>query len=243
MAKEIPLTKGKVAIVDDEDYDYLIQWNWRFQNPDYAAAVDIVNGTGTSVRMHRVITGAKDGEIVDHINRNGLDNRRANLRICNHLENSWNRGKRSSSTTSKYKGVHFNISVGKYQSSIKINGKTEHLGCFVNEIDAAYHYNKKAEEYFGEYAVINDIPKDYVPTEVFSVDKVRGVHSKYIGVTYDKRRSKYVAQIKKQGKSIFIGYFGTERVAAEMYNVYAIELHGDKARLNTFEKMEGIINE
>ena len=104
--------------------------------------------------MHRLIIGAKDGEVVDHRNRNGLDNRKQNLRICTHAENT--RNSRPHFSSSNYKGVHKNNRRGKdWTSSIRFNGKLYHLGYFDREVDAARAYDAKAKQYFKTFAYLN----------------------------------------------------------------------------------------
>ena len=101
----------------------------------------------------------EEGQMVDHINRDKLDNRRENLRLCNMTESNRNRGpihfKHSSSITSKYKGVHW--SKNKWRATIEVNGKKIYLGFFDNEQDAAIAYNEAAKKYFGDYAYLNEI--------------------------------------------------------------------------------------
>jgi hypothetical protein len=139
--KKIKLTQGKYALVDKEDYDWLSQYNWHAEkghkNVWYARRLK-------SVRMHRVILKAKPGEIVDHINMNGLDNRRKNLRIVSKSENNRNQSLRSDKKTSKYKGVS---KVGnRYQARIKTNGKESYLGLYKTELGARRAYLKAFKE-------------------------------------------------------------------------------------------------
>jgi hypothetical protein len=106
--KQISLSQGMFAIVDKDDFDYLNQWNWavarRIGSPSYAIRGEWENGKQKTVRMHRLVMNAPNGTQVDHINGNGLDNRRKNLRFCTTKQNLRNRGK-NSRNTSGYKGV------------------------------------------------------------------------------------------------------------------------------------------
>lgn len=150
--KEIELTQGKVAIVDDEDFEYLSQWKWcaAFMTRNFYAAKSIsINGQRKVILMHRFILNPEKNMVVDHINGNTLDNRRENLRICTPRENSRNRKKRTISKN-KYKGVA--NSNGKFIARIEI-----HLGTFENEIDAAKAYNEAAKNLFGDFAKLNFI--------------------------------------------------------------------------------------
>ncbi len=193
--------------------------------------------------MHRQILGAEKGQQVDHINRNRLDNRRSNLRMCTPSENAKNAGKRRDGLTSNYKGVFFIARNGKYSAAIQVDRKRVSLGYYAVEEDAAYYYNEKAKELHGEFAFLNDLPDGYTPTVGYSPDNARGFHSEYRGVTYCKRDRKYVAKIQHKGSVTNLGQFHTDRIAAEFYNAAAMELHGDKAILNKFKQMEGVIAE
>lgn len=112
-----------------------------------------------SVYLHRLIIGAGSGDLVDHINRNPLDNRTANLRLATRSQNAANRGadRRRNGTTSRHKGVSFNKARGKWCAYIHVDGKTRSLGRFEAEDDAARAYNKAAVEAWGEFARLNDI--------------------------------------------------------------------------------------
>lgn len=118
--KEIQLTQGKVSIVDDADYDFLSQFNW-FVNHGYAVRMSHAKEGGRRrvIGMHRVVAKAQEGEEVDHINRNPLDNRRANLRTCEPCQNCWNKPVRPDSILG-VKGVR--IHQGKFQVRIKCRG-------------------------------------------------------------------------------------------------------------------------
>jgi hypothetical protein len=148
----IPLTKGKVAIVDAEDYKWLSKYKWH--------AVD----TGgkfyayrcrnkRSISMHRMIMGEPKGMVVDHRDGNSLNNRRSNLRTCTAAQNGRNR--RRTCRASRYKGVYFIKRLNKWKAVITYNSKTIHIGCFSDEISAGKAYDKKAKELFGEYAYLN----------------------------------------------------------------------------------------
>ena len=149
----IPLTKGRFAKVDACDYYWLSRFRWSVSGCKrnvYAARKS--NGKGIS--MHRVITGVSKGMVVDHINHNGLDNRRENLRVCTAAENSMNaRARRGQS--SKYKGVSFHKSRGKYCVFITHKCKTHFVGRFTNEEEAARAYDAKAKQLHGEFACLN----------------------------------------------------------------------------------------
>lgn len=153
--KEIELTQGKVALVDDKDYEYLSQWKWRAmkkQNTWYAVRTTY-NPTRV-ILMHREIMNAPNDKQVDHINRNGCDNRRKNLRLCTNQQNGANRGAQKNNT-SGYKGVYWHKTKSKWNAKIKVSGKKIHLGYYQSVKDAAKAYDKAADEFFGEFAYLN----------------------------------------------------------------------------------------
>ena len=159
--KEITLTRGFVALVDDEDYERLNchKWytsHWHDHHCCYASRDERIGGRRKHIEMHRVITNAQGKESVDHINHDGLDNRRQNLRICTNAENIRNAkiqtGKKK---TSKYKGVCWSSERRKWRSSIMINYHHIALGRFIREEDAAKTYDSAAIKYFGEFANTN----------------------------------------------------------------------------------------
>lgn len=154
--KEIKLTQGKVALVDDEDFKALNQFKWyahKYRNTFYANRGVGLNGKQITQSMHGVIMNGKG---IDHHDHNGLNNQKSNLRLCTQSENCMNRSKMGN-TSSIYKGVHFHKPNNKWLSSLRINGKHVHLGLFVSEIDAARAYNAKAVELFGEFVNLNNI--------------------------------------------------------------------------------------
>lgn len=155
--KTIPLTQHKSALVDDEDYEWLNQWKWcarlKPSGQCYAVRVKQVNGTKRLIRMHRLILGAKQNQQVDHIDHNGLNNTRKNIRLCTASENQWNRRKLKSAT-SKYKGVR--LDDGRWRAQISHNGQTKQLGSFSTEEEAAKAYNEIAKQR-GKFAKLNDV--------------------------------------------------------------------------------------
>jgi len=149
----IPLTRGQFAIVEAKDYPVLSQHTWFAEGTDknyYAVRKE----NGKSIKMHRQITNAPDHLVVDHIDHNGLNNRRSNLRLATFTQNCQNQ-RRLSHKTSKYKGVHWHKKNKKWAAQITSNKKTYRLGYFHNETEAAKAYDKKAVELHGEFACLN----------------------------------------------------------------------------------------
>jgi len=153
--KFIELTKGKRAIVDDADYEWLSQWKWLYLS-GYAARFKRKNGNQEVKLIHREIMKAPKRKQVDHRNMNCLDNRRNNLRICTFSQNMRNR-KKQKSGTSIYKGVSLNKKSGSWETSIRFDGKRVHIGSFNNEYYAGLAYDLWAVDIYGEFARTNFI--------------------------------------------------------------------------------------
>ena len=154
--KYIKLTQGKQTCVDNEDYDYLMRWKWYAANIHgcwYAVRSDYKSKK--QVKMHRVILKVSGSKFphVDHKNRNGLDNRKCNLRFCNSTLNQGN--KEVYKHSSKYKGVSKDKE--RWRTRIMYEGKPFSLGYFDTEEDAAIAYNAAAIKYFGYFSCLNII--------------------------------------------------------------------------------------
>jgi len=157
--RRIPLTQGRYAIVDPEDYPHLAKYKWRLcrtkgKNVLYAErSITLPNGKYSRLLMHRQLLHVPDGYVIDHINGSGLDNRRANLRPATVAQNAWNSKKRS--PRSGYKGVWFAKDKRKWRAAIVCNRKRIHLGYFKRRTDAAKAYDIAAKKYHGAFAVLN----------------------------------------------------------------------------------------
>lgn len=149
--KQIPLTKGLFALVDDIDFEWLNQWKWYFDPDGYALRTIWKIDHYERIRMHRLIMNTPKGMETDHINLNRLDNRKCNLRICTRAQNAANRlAQRNSS--SGIKGVRKRKDCNTWESSIQFNRKSIHIGDFDSEKQATEAYYKKAIELYGEFA-------------------------------------------------------------------------------------------
>ena len=154
--KEIKLANDRgIALVDNEDYEMLSQYKWRIMRNNYALTTIKFNNKWITKKMHRLIMNEPKGMQIDHIDNNGLNNQKNNLRIVTHSQNMMNKHKRWG--VSKHKGVSFFKRDNNWRAYISINKKQIHLGYFNFEIKAAMAYNKSAKELFGEYANLNEV--------------------------------------------------------------------------------------
>lgn len=169
--RAIPLTKGRIAVVDEQDYEELSRWKWHVvksrDGKEYAArrAATCESGKKKQIAMHRQILGLPQSRVplVDHKDGNGLNNRRSNIRLATWSQNQHNKSARRSGHSSQYKGVSRNKHLVKLWSAYIANGQvgasgragTRFLGSFATEEEAARAYDAAALASFGEYAALN----------------------------------------------------------------------------------------
>lgn len=142
--RRIELTQGKFALVDDSDFDALNAHKWNAyaqRNTWYAKRWVRFAGGRRVLRMHNAVLSAPAGMIVDHQNGDGLDNTRSNLRAVTHQQNNWNQTHKAKGTTSRFRGVCWVKSHGKWHAQINIGQKIKHLGFFTDEFAAAAAYD------------------------------------------------------------------------------------------------------
>jgi hypothetical protein len=156
----IPLTRGQYAIVDAADFEWLSRYKW------HAAPRDAKGGfyarrheKGRGIWMHREIMKAPEGLVVDHIDNNGLNDRRCNLRLCTRTQNGRNRRKNRDSAN-EYKGIWTDKRTGRSYAQIRFKGKQLYLGVYDTAIEAARAYDRKAIELHGQFAYLN-FPEEY----------------------------------------------------------------------------------
>lgn len=153
--KEIKLTKGKVTLVDDEDFPILSRHIWTaYVGGTSKNTYAVTYYRNKELSMARLIMGNPKGKVVDHINHDTLDNRKENLRICTIAQNNKNRSIESKNTTG-YKGVSYSITGKKFRARIYSGRKEIFLGTFDTEKEAAIAYNVAALIYHGEFANLN----------------------------------------------------------------------------------------
>ena len=155
--KEIKLTKGRVALVDDEDFEKLNRYNWyalncNKENRFYVLRNILFNGKKGIALMHREILGSAKPLFVDHINGNGLDNRKENLRFVTPQQNQFNRKGCNKNNKLGIKGICWDKRGRGFRARIKINGKGIHLGCYKILSEAIQARSQAELKYFGEFA-------------------------------------------------------------------------------------------
>jgi hypothetical protein len=157
----IPLTHGYYAIVDAEDYDRLSKHKWHARidgrgHTVYAARAHYYRENGKRCRrmilMHREIMNPPDGMVIDHVNGNGINNRKCNLRTCTQLQNSHNSRPRKNGRSRFIGVVPYK---GKWLARVTYRRRRHHVGTFDDEVDAAKARDRKAIELFGEFARLN----------------------------------------------------------------------------------------
>ena len=147
-----PNSNGHFTLVDDEDYDNLMQYRWRLtKNGRVFSKIK-----GEFVFMHRLLLNAKSKKVVKHMDNDYLNNQKSNLKTCTYSQKGASI-KYVQQGTSKYKGVCFHSASKKWQATTSKKGKKIHIGTFPTEAQAAHAYNLKATELFGEFAFLNEI--------------------------------------------------------------------------------------
>ncbi len=148
------------ALVDDEDYERINKYKWhtrKIHNVLYVSRTIYIKGfKPLRIDMHREIMRYVGDKVIDHINHNGLDNTKGNLRICTQHQNVMNK-RIQSNNTSGYKGVWYRKDRGKWKAEIWLHGKKISLGHHTNKKAAAIKYNEAAIKLYGEYACLNEI--------------------------------------------------------------------------------------
>ena len=236
--------KGYDVQIDDEDWDKVKGYTWRISkkknsNDVYIRAHQYVNNKRVDISLHRFIMGCiyGDNKMVDHINHNTLDNRKCNLRFCTGQENNQNRRKPVINTTG-YKGVRVSTGTNRWGAVVSINRKNIRVGTYDSPEEAAHMYDMLALKLQGDFACTN------FPKETYSLDKIEEAYlealkvcscnnkSGYRGVSKHKRNGTWVSAICINRKTIYLGSFSTEVEAAKAYDKKALELLGDRAKLN-----------
>lgn len=154
----VPLTRGMVAVIDEADAERVGMYSWHARKSNqthYATTTVYEGGVRLNIHMHQLVMSVGPESLVDHHDGNGLNNRRGNLRVCNQSQNLGNR--RKFAGTSRFKGVSWSSSKGKWRANVKsrVKGVNMHLGYFDVEEDAARAYDNAARSLWGEFARLN----------------------------------------------------------------------------------------
>ena len=223
---EIPLTQGQVAIIDREDWEKVKGYNWcarydKKMRGYYASTTISVNGRRRTIQLHRIIENAPKGIFVDHVNHNTLDNRKSNLRLCNHSQNQCNRIK-PNNNTSGFKGVYkFGT---KWMAIITYNKERRYLGLFITPEDAHAAYCQAALKLHGEFANFGYVStpkidnKQDIRTDseiAWDLRKRKDNTSGTTGVC--KHKNLWMAQISFRRTHYYLGLFDTPEQASAAY--------------------------
>ena len=247
--KEIPLTKGQVAIVDDEDYEGLNKYKWHASWNEsartfYARRATGVNGKQEYIYMHREIMGAGKAQRVGHRDFDGLHNWRENLQLCTYAQSRHYQRKRRDSAY-PYKGIGCTAS-GSFWARIAIGGVPVSLGVFKSAEDAARAYDEAAVHHYGRFAITNfdEIVVGAMANRNTNREscriaamkargrKCRRNKSGYVGVSWQKDIKQYTAKIGVDGKRVYIGSFRDRLTAALAYDAVARQHYGELANVN-----------
>lgn len=235
--------KGFTVMIDDEDVEIVNSHKWylgkvafKKYGMHYFNTHIRVNGHDSSISLHRLIMGCSvgDGVFIDHIDHNGLNLQKSNLRRCNKAENTRN-SNAPICNTSGYKGVSWHKGNQKWRARIKVNQKDRFLCNSDTAIEAARIYDMAAIYFFGDFAHTNFPKEEYKKEDCNIVIKkilTKNYSSKYNGVSYHKKTGKYQASIGIRGKYTYIGLYSTQEEAALAYDEKALEFHKNKAKLN-----------
>lgn len=233
----------KQILIDADVIDKLngIKLNLSYSKRNDAFYVNI-QYKGKTERLHRFIMGFPEGKQIDHIDRNGLNNQRDNLREATQSQNSANKPKTKRSK-SRYKGVYKHQNCDKYRVQFMCNRMLIQGGYFINEDEAALKYNELAVKHFSEFAFLNKID---VVKKVVRIGKIRTSNTTgYRGVFVDKKNKSgkpYFAKVAVNGKQYVKGNFSTTEEAAIAYNELAKKYFRENALLNEIKYHEWLIH-
>ncbi len=205
----VPLTQGYIAFVSPEDFERVNAYRWCAsfaRGKIYAKRGTSVNGRNKTIRMHRFILGVPDGAEVDHVDGDGLNNRRRNLREATHRQNIANTGKRQRNR-SGYKGV------SPMGSGWSAYSQRRFLGTYDTAEEAARAHDTAERRAFGEFARLN-FPDDQGEVAPRRGGIRRTNTSGHSGVSFRKAEGKWTARIPHDGRRVFLGYFETAELAA-----------------------------
>lgn len=226
--------RGMYAKVDPEKYPEVIQYRWYLAKDKgclYAVSPQKRNGKNMIIKMHRLITDAPQGYVVDHINHDGLDNRLANLRLCTNKQNFQNRDSLPGSS-SKYCGVSYDKVKGLWRARITAFGEYIELGYYSTEKDAGLAVDYYARKYKGEFANLN-FPDEYVTEDYIkhARKQLPPQTSRFYGVYWNSTTGKWVSCVLVNGKQIR-RFFDSEIEAALVRDMMVRQYNLRRSKLN-----------
>lgn len=232
--KRIPLTQSKEALVDDQDYEYLMQWKWLYAG-GYARRNAPSGHVPQKIHMSRVVAARMGLEIagleVDHINTkdeyNKRNNQRYNLRAATSAQNNYNRPP-PRNNVSGFKGVSWCRRDKRWCAFIQVNKKCQNLGWFATAEEAAAAYDCHAKELHSSFAGLNGVCAAFNDRRGTWRNNTSGLR----GVTWDKTNKKWCAQLHAGGKKIHLKRWTTKEEAAKAYNEAALKYFGPNAYQN-----------
>lgn len=219
----VPLTQGKAAVIDDEDAARVLAYKWSAYTSRgkwYARrSISGADGKPRHLQLHRFIASAPQGTGVDHVDGDGLNNRRSNLRLSSHAQNGANQ-RRPKNNTSGYKGVH--RAEGRWAAKV---GST-YLGVYATPEEAARAYDTAAREIYGDFARLN-FPDEQIVVARRVGGPAHNSTSGVRGVVFNKQAGKWTARMRHQGRRLFVGYYATAEDAAQAIKAKARALSGE----------------
>lgn len=225
----IILAREYVALIDEADWPLVEPYRWCASVSHRTIYVRAnAKEPRRTLRLHRLIVGANARLQVDHINHDGLDNRRANLRLCTPRQNSANR-RQNQNVSSNFKGVYWHQPSSRWSAQVGGGTNRVYLGLFDDPRVAAQAYNCAALALYGDFALLNDgIPCEPMRRSELRRDNTSG----YKGVSWYRRKAKWCAQIRVDKRDRNLGYFDDPWEAAQAYNVAARAAWGESAYQN-----------
>ena len=231
---------GFDVVIDDEDIErvqsrhwYLNKAQWKKYKLHYFYNDRVIDGVKYTITLHRFIMGCTrgDGKIVDHISGNTLDCSKSNLRICSHKENIRNSKVRVNNTCG-FKNVQWHKAAQKWQVRICIDDKAYYMGLYEDKDKAAYVADIGLLYLFGDYARLNNPRELYAGLDLEKEfnSYLPKMASKYVGVSF--LNGKWASAMAHNKQRYYLGWYATEEEAARARDRKALELLGDKAKLN-----------
>jgi hypothetical protein len=234
---------GKFSIIDNEDYQEACQYRWHLRSDGKHVVAEIC---GKKVALHRFITKDYVSRDIDHIDGDGFNNCKSNLRGATRSQNNANQRKSDRPLTSRFKGVSYDKRRNRWIATIRVNYKNTHIGSFTDEIDAAMAYDAYARRYFREFARLNFPDVSLSEEEIEQRKVTRNSSSKYKGVFWSKSIRRWAVYVLYNGKRMYLGSYDTELKAAIARDKYIRGLADCRLVLNfpdiVYDDLDALVN-